>query len=353
MNPLDHAEDDQPAVTLEELAEFPATGPAALLRQSLAMEALEDRIWLAMGRPAPGRTPLESLPVVPPYVEPRLRAARRRRRIPHVVTGMFVGMLWSCIAFVNPASGWLYDSMRVDPTIGAGAAFAPGMIVGAVWGYAMRKQNSRWLALTGLTAAGTAIAPWGPLLTGAVVVVAIVLLHHRARRQVVDITPVAPSLQSSAQLADLTKTPIETADPLRERADELGLACTDIDAVDIVDLVAATIAADAWLIATGASRFEQAASLGGRSLGALAALYARAAGQGEAVLGPLPGAEPWPMTVRALHARIPALRTWAHEYLGAEASTVAFQRAASDLAWGGGGDDRCGRVARYLWKHAA
>lgn len=266
---------------------------------------------------------------------------------------MFVGMLWSCIAFVNPSSGWLYDSMRVDPTIGVGAAFAPGMIVGAIWGYAMRKQNSRWLALTGLTATGSAIAPWGPLLTGALVVVALVRLRQRARQQASATHPVAAVFERSAQLADLTRTPLETADPLRERADELGLACTDVAAVDTVDLVAATVAADAWLIATGANRFEQAASLGGRSLGALAALYARAAGQGEEVLGPLPGAEPWPMTLRALNARMPALRTWAHEHIGAENSIVAFQRAASDLAWGGGGDDRCGRVARYLWEHAS
>ena len=354
MEPFDRDEaSDHPSVTLEELADFPVSGPATLLRQSLALEALEDLMWLTMGRPAPTGSPLESLPVVPPFNSTPQRQARRSRVSGSWVAAVVTGATWSVLSYFNPGAGWIHDALRTDPTIGAPAALLPGIIVGAVWGFAIRRDTGRWVAVAGVTAAGTAIAPWGPVLTAAATAGCIMLRRNRhqkaelAKAQTLRAHAVAPA---SPLLSDLGTEPGQAAARLRERADELGLPCAEADPVD---LVAAVVGSDAWLIATGAHRFEQAASFGVRSMGALAAVLARAAGQGEDVLGPIPGAMPWPITMRALDERLPALQSWAGQHIEHSMVREAFRRAASDLAWGGGGDDRCGRVARLLWERYA
>jgi hypothetical protein len=349
------SENDTPAVQLEQLAEFPVSGPATLLRQSMALEALEDREWFVNMTPQRrAATPLESLPVVPPYSSSAqtLRTRGKKKVTPRWILPPVIGAAWSLLSAVNPSSGWLYEALRADPTLPATAAFLPGLTVGLLWSWAITKHNAWFMSILGAAWFGTALSPIGPVFTGGAAVAIALIIKYRllpVRRVKPKNTHTTPAVNTSKRLFDLNHSAEQLSLELRNRAYHLGLPCADADKVD---LVAAVVGADVWLIATGADRFEQAASFGVRSLGALAAVYARSAGYGEDVLGSLPGEDPWPITQRLLFARLPKLHEWAVSEVGAIGAANAFEKAASDLAWGGGGNDRCGRASRAVWEYA-
>jgi hypothetical protein len=118
------------------------------------------------------------------------------------------------------------------------------------------------------------------------------------------------------------------------------------------DLVAAVITADAWAFALGADSVSQAASFGPASLGAISASVSRASGFGEATLALLPGEWASPRRMPGLTEACVDWYSWATLMLGTERGRRAVEIAASDLAWGGGGDDRLARLARFMTSEA-
>ena len=366
-------EPDSPEeISLEDLATLPVAGPAGVARQALVAEALDDEKWLAgyrarrlAGTPAP-----ESLPVVTHYGRSSSRPAKAAELKAVTPSGAYlssalVGAAWSGLGYINPyAPDWLRDSFRVDPSLNPLSVLIPGVLVGLAWAFAARRSQGPWVWAVGAAWAATAISVMATPIAGA----AVLLYHYRNniletfRR--IPPTPLPASQEASEDEFEVRKlgwndTPPRTSwgDPAKSattatwalvrRADDLGLVATQEPPIE--DLVAAVIGAEAWLLSTGATEFAQAASFGPRSLGALAAVYARATGQGEPVLVPVSEDLPWPVTERQLHLLIPALWAWSIGQVGEEAARRAFRCAASDLAWGGGGSDRCSRVASRLW----
>jgi hypothetical protein len=114
---------------------------------------------------------------------------------------------------------------------------------------------------------------------------------------------------------------------LRAKASAVGLALHE---VSDVDLAAAAIAADAWMLVTHATSLERPAAQGAAAVRALTAVLSRAAGDAfdepdetvEASLDP------------ALVSAADGYALWASSQLG-EDGPEALRRAASDLAHAG------------------
>jgi hypothetical protein len=150
---------------------------------------------------------------------------------------------------------------------------------------------------------------------------------------------------SATRLGAGTSTPAQAAAVLRAWAGRVGFPVGD---ADDDDLVAAVITADAWAFAIGADSVSQAANFGPASLGAISASISRAAGFGEDPLPMLPGE--WASSTRMPGLREACLdwKSWAIQQLGRERGLRAIEIAAADLCWGGGGEDRLTRLARYI-----
>jgi len=133
---------------------------------------------------------------------------------------------------------------------------------------------------------------------------------------------------------------------LRAHASRLG---APVGPIDSTDAAAAMIGADVWMFALGARWFDQAASFGPVSVGSLAAVLARAAGESVSALPDLGGET-------ANESMFPGLgvflASWTNAADANGNSRDILRRAADDLMWGGGGDDRLSRLGRSLRQHA-
>lgn len=129
---------------------------------------------------------------------------------------------------------------------------------------------------------------------------------------------------------------------LRAHASRLGAA---VGPLDETDAAAAMIGADAWMFALGGRWFDQAASFGPASVGALAAVLARAAGEPVAALPDLGGRD-------ADEVMFPGVEHFIARWVRVAArhgdAAVILTRAGDDLCWGGGGEDRLSLLGRRL-----
>lgn len=150
---------------------------------------------------------------------------------------------------------------------------------------------------------------------------------------------------STTRFGAATTTPEQAANVLRAWASRVGFPIADASRHD---LVAAVIAADAWAFALSADSVSQAASFGPASLGAISAAISRASGFAEDTLPPLPGQSASQYRMPGLNESIRDWFSWATLQIGREAARKAMVDAASDLAWGGGGDDRLAALARTM-----
>jgi hypothetical protein len=165
-------------------------------------------------------------------------------------------------------------------------------------------------------------------------------------------TPLAPPSpwepvdgQSRTRLGAGTADPAQAAAVLRAWSQRLGHPLAD---ASLSDLVAATVASDAWAFALGADSLAQAASFGPASLGAISAALARASGFAEEAMPLLPGPESTESRMPGLQSSLLDWKSWAELQLGRREASKALFSAAADLSWGGGNEDRLSRLARTL-----
>ena len=248
------------------------------------------------------------------------------------------------------------------PTLGEPAVAAIGAFLGSMTGYSFkvaRQWQTRAIILFATIFAGPLLFVsyiFSTLLLIIIItgVITASILGARAESEWVKepILPIAPYSPwapvdglSATRLGAGTSNPAQAAAVLRAWAGRVGFPVIDTDEEN---LVSAVIAADAWAFALGADSVSQAANFGPASLGAISASISRAAGFGENLLPMLPGE--W-----ASSAKMPGLKeacldwkSWAIQQLGTEKGLRSLEIAAADLCWGGGGDDRLTRLARYM-----
>jgi hypothetical protein len=295
--------------------------------------------------------PLERLP----------RQANRLLGInPHMFVWGALGM-FLVLAGSSFGNGPLTDLLGVK-TLGVPAVAALGAALGSVLGNTF--NNSRtWQVRLIIALSTPVVVPLIPVHLGAatlllvLVVISVSLLARRAKNAehnwaTEPLLPPAPPSPwapvdglSATRLGAGTTTPSQAAAVLRAWAIRVGFPV--IDASDD-DLVSAVVAADAWAFALGADSVAQAASFGPASLGAICAAIARASGHGEPTLALLPGEWASPRRMPGLIQACVDWRSWATLMLGEERGRRAVDVAASDLSWGGGGDDRLARLARFM-----
>lgn len=389
---------DLPEISFEQLAALPADTPAGHIRRALVHEALADPVWVEQyrRRRSTGERYPEQRMVAPFAValaaagllrsedlrpkrnthpcspRRRLRPPRRRRDTVALSTalGATIVAMWAALCAVNPHlptwyAGWT-DMGAAVTAGGIATTFAMfGAAAGLIVGFG--EPRSRVIAAYASTSLlCSAIHPLGASLPGVLCLAARLRRAMRGRRdrRALPVTPVIAAAARSMEdrwsepvprmpWGTLAHDPQRAAAALRERAAELlgpGKVVVDTANVGVgdVDNVAAVVAAESWLIATDALEFEQAASLGPASVGSFAAILARACGRGESVVNPFPGEHAWPTTREPLEERVRQIRRWARSFITDAEWSEALRRAASDLGWGGGGDDRCARAARHL-----
>lgn len=386
-----------PELDLTELAALPTSSTSGIIRRSLAEEALEDDLWMISyrSRRSEGLRAVEQLPVLPPETLEayrRLNAAdaadeSQSGRISRfgLAAAAVAGAFWALLVLANP---WVSPSLRelvnTGLSVPAGERFLIVLMGGALLGIAARelaRRSSPWVGVAIVTWAAFALSRYAPILVCFVVAARLLFTTHGKKASssrivvslrnmftsidVVDtpspatsvIRPIAdeqrPSwIQSTPRTrwGAPVRTPHGAAWELARRAESYGI---DIADVTSIDAVAAVLGAEAWLAATGASTFEQAASLGPVSLGSLASIYARAAGHGLDCLAPVPGEGAWPAQEHNLRVLLEDPMRWAIRQLGPDAASEALRIAASDMAANGGGDDRCTRAARWMHDAAA
>lgn len=141
-------------------------------------------------------------------------------------------------------------------------------------------------------------------------------------------------------------SPAHSAATLRAAAARYGL---HLGPAGTADLAAAVVAADAWLLVTGAPTFGAAASCGPGAAGSLAAVFARAAGQpvtGVVVASDL-GVAPTAL-IAGLEESARSWLAWVDEVVGPAATGDVLRRAAVDLCWGVGPGSRLSQAGEYL-----
>lgn len=384
-----------PELDLTEIAALPTSTTSGIIRRSLAEEALEDDLWMISyrSRRSEGLRPVEQLPVLPPETLEAYRrlTAEAASEQPDAALGRkfgapaasVLGAIWGLLLLANPWASPGFAAMFSRPTdFSVGEHFLLVLSTGALLGVLSRevaRRTSPWMSVALLTWAGFALGRYAPLLVCMVAGSRVVFVQNRVSilskmparfsktidtraprpesRTAVDkmIRPIADDLLPSwiqntprTRWGAPVRTPHGAAWELARRAEGYGVDIVDVTSIDAV---AAVLGAEAWLAATGASTFEQAASLGPVSLGSLATIYARAAGQGLECLAPVPGEKAWPAQEHNLRVLLEDPMRWAIRQLGPVAAADALRIAASDMAANGGGDDRCTRAAR--WMHEA
>ena len=304
--------------------------------------------------------------IVPAKREPRgleKLPAQARAHLSHVIPTWLWCIYMALVTLLSAALGaGTLNHLYNIPTLGIPAVASIGAFIGSSAGYSYqvaRQWQTRAILLFATILAGPLIFVSFVLsLLLLIVLIAGVLgasfLGKRAESDwatepalpQAPYSPWAPVEGISAtRLGAGTSSPAQAAAVLRAWAGRVGFPVVD---TDDEDLVAAVIAADAWAFALGADSVSQAANFGPASLGAISASISRAAGFGEDPLPMLPGE--WASTTRMPGLKEAYLdwKSWAIQQLGRERGLRALEIAAADLCWGGGGEDRLTRLARYI-----
>jgi hypothetical protein len=302
---------------------------------------------------------------------PTRRSPNRLERLPrqarHLLEIDVPVMFWAVagmlllLAGASAGNGWFNELLQVKtfgvPAVGAiGAGI--GSLLGNVFGNARIWQTRVVVAVSTLLVIPTlALNLWAAATLAFLAVLSVTYLSVRATRAerewvsepVLPPAPVSPWIpvegRSATRFGAGTASPEQAAAVLRSWATRVGFPV--VEASDD-DLVAAAVAADAWAFALGADSVSQAASFGPASLGAISAAISRASGFGEPTLALLPGEWASPRRMPGLTEACIDWRSWATLMLGSDRGRRAVEVAASDLAWGGGGDDRLARLARFM-----
>ena len=349
-------------LTFTDLAELEATTPAAVARRNLALEALEDHDWVRTyeQRLSGGLRPLEQIPVYPDAlveahrnavdtpVDDKARPSTRSDLVAAVGGAAFIGL-----SALNPfGSRWvafLTTGLSLTWVLVMAAASA------ATW-MAIHKSegNARLKVLAATTLVAAGLHPFAPLLALAAHAFHLIRIRRGAgpsdSNTASGTRPNRDSAYQRTSWGAPTTSLASVSFELQQRSVSYGLTSSEPSDIDIVTAV---LGAEVWFAATGADSFEQSASFGVATTGALAAIYARAAGTPAPHLGVLEGQQTWPALEHRLRSLQDGPVAWSIRLLGPEATVQALHDAAGDLTWGGGGDDRCARAARWIRENAA
>ena len=358
------------------------TSGAAVIRQSMAVEALCDEDWMASyrARRSADLPSLDTLPVFPPRALAAASAlatesateafpARNPNRFEAPLAGSALGALTGLVAQANPLASNvsnLFDQNLVGVNTGTPGHFlavcGAMAVAGAIAQLAARNRH-HLLKTAAFAWASLAIHPLAPLLVivfelGRLSLSAI-RSHSAGNSKTGASAAIRPQAAApSPSWIDATPrtrwgAPVKTTEgasfELAQRAASYG--CEPCPA-SVLDQVAAVLGAEAWFAATCAESFEQAQTFGPSAMGGLAAVYARAAGHGADALSPLPGEPAWPAQEERLRVLLEDPMRWAIRQLGPFGAADALRLAASDLSYSGGGADRCTRAARWMVDHS-
>jgi hypothetical protein len=385
-----------PETTIAQLARTRGASAAARLRQALALEAMSDPTWVAMDRRRrqAGIVVAEQRPLVPLALVEHVRqgirqgeqAGTRRsltdkpwiRLALHAVAGIAVGIL----IVKNPlVPGWYRGWADFGPAVGMTGVSFVTLTLSLMYATGTQTLPRTYRNVFDLLFVTYTAVALHPVAAVCVLISGVSFLsrreivrRHDAKReanriqQLVDTLLNTPSLEHNGEIrigwGRFTGTPVQAADILCARSLELDgfdLGTEDpwliVDRVaverDEIDTYSCVLAAELWLLACDATEFEQAASIGPAALGAYAAILARAQGEPATGMPPVAGEEAWPSTVFAATAKIAVFKSAVESECGPGSFTEVATRAAADLSWGGGGNDRCSRMARLLARLAS
>jgi hypothetical protein len=385
-----------PETTIAQIANTAGSTTAGRLRQALAIEAISDPTWVAIDRRRrkAGIIVAERRPIAPlvllehlsenvsEIVAPKKLRLFTEKPIFRTILFACIGIFAGILIMINPLTPLWYRSWsNLGPAVGITGVTFVTLVLSLMYSIGTEKFPKGYrnvLDFFFLTYAAVALHLFlaATLLFFGLIYFIYKQIEFRrnALREKSRINALVNSILESPLIEQkndiqirwgrFTGTPAQAADLLCARSFELDgfdLSTEEpwllVDRVvaerDVLDTFASVLAAELWLLACDATEFEQAASIGPAALGAYAAILARSRGDSIQSMPAITGEEAWPSTLYSASAKIALFKNVVESSCGPESFDEVAMRAASDLSWGGGGDDRCARMGRLLTRLAS